>query len=78
MQSNSPVTHTQHSLTGIFNMPVKLCVMNTADRPERLPKAIRVQNTLFNQYNLLNRKKWQKRIIARDLSVVYKPRLSGP
>jgi len=41
-------------------------VMNTADRPERLPKAIRVQNTLFNQYNLINRKKWQKRIIARD------------
>ena len=42
--------------------------MNTVDRPERLPKAIRVQNTLFNQYNLLNRKKWQKRMIARDLS----------
>jgi len=42
--------------------------MNTADRPERLPKAIRVKNTPFKQYNLLNRKKWQKRIIARDLS----------
>ena len=41
-------------------------VMNTADRPIRLRKAIRVQNTLFNQYNLLNRKKWQKCIIARD------------
>jgi len=24
-------------------------VMNTADRPERLPKAIRVQNTPFNE-----------------------------
>jgi len=34
-------------------------VMNTADKPERLPKAIRVKNTPFKQNNLINRKKWQ-------------------